>query len=212
MKGLFGKVIPAAALALIGLSAVFFGAGQAHASSYVTLMTPIGTDTLVINGVKVGTFPVYNGQAKLTFSWTRYWAPYWPSYPNPAPANHGYKVALWQNTTPLAATPTWTQLHTSHHPIDDPNPTRFTFDTFMETENLCQDCPSMVVVQPETIQRIVDAGGNTTFNYIPATASNSGVPALMKSDLFLVKGFTLWKDAKNPPCPFPPKYAFLCAF
>ena len=212
MKLNFGLIRVAAGV-LIGLITMTAVGGAALASGSVTIMTPpAGTDQLTIDGVKVGTYAVYDGQAQLTFSWTPYWPAYWPSYPNPAPANHSYKVAVWQNTTPLAAAPTWSELHTSHHWIDDPNPTRFTFDTFLDFEAMCQTCPSIIVVQAETVQRTVDANGDTQIDYVPAkSTSSAGVPPLMKSDPFLIEGYTRLQDTKTR-CPLPPKYKWLCLF
>jgi hypothetical protein len=211
MKGFSGNLFPKAAAALVIVAAALTTTSLALASTYVTLMTPPkGTEQLIIDGKVVGTFPVYNGQEKLTFSWTRYWPAYWPTFPNPKPADKGYKVSVWQNTTPLAATPTWVELHASHHRIDDANPTRFTFDTFMETENLCENCPSMIVVQAESIQNLPDENGDYHITYIPATTPNaSGVPAIMKSDLILFHGYTLWKDTK---CPLPADMKEFCVF
>lgn len=212
IKGrLFGSVRLAGG-ALAGLLIAFFTSGAAAERTDVTIMTPpAGSEELVVDGSPIGTFPVFDGQGRLTFSWPEYWAPYWPTYPNPAHTNHSYKVAIWQNTTPLASEPTWVELHASHHWIDDPNPTRFTFDTFLDIENVCQSCPSMIVVQAETIQANGEAA-DTPYSYIAATAPNSsGVPAVMKSDLFLIEGYTRLQDTKQK-CPFPPAMAWMCQF
>jgi len=214
MKGFFGKLIPVAVIAVIAVTAVLTTSSVAQASGYVTIMTPAaGSEELVIDGTSLGTFPVYNGTGQIMFSWTRYWAPYWPTYPNPQHTDKSYMVSVWQNTTPLAAEPTWVQLHPSHHWIDDPNPTRFTFDTFMEAENVCQNCPSMIVVVPETIQIVVDENGDSQITYVPVTTPNSsGVPAMMKSGLFLIKGYTRPQDNKPEPCPLPPALQKYCSF
>ena len=203
-------LIRVAAGGVIGMMMVS-GVGAALAGGSITIMTPpAGMEQLTIDGVKVGTYAVYDGTAQITFSWTPYWPAYWPDYPNPAPADKSYKVAVWQNTTPLAAAPTWSELHTSHHWIDDPNPTRFTFDTFLDFERVCQTCPSVIAVQAERIHRAAGADGSTQITYTPATSiSSDGVPALMKSEPFLIEGTTRLQDTKTK-CPLPPKYKWLC--
>ncbi len=187
------KLIPLYAAALILAAAISLGAGvgAALASGSVTIWTaPYATRHLVIDGVSIGTFPVFHETGKLTFSWTPYWPSYWPTFPNPAHTDKSYKVAVWQNTTPLAATPTWVEKHTSHHWIDDANPTRFTMDSWVESENLCADCPSIIIVQAETIVPYLDDNGTTLFQYIPVTTPNgSGVSALMKSQPILIGQF-----------------------
>ena len=192
MKGFFGKFIPLAVIAAVALTAaVVTTSSVAQASGYVTIMTPAaGSEELVIDGTRVGTFPVYNGTGQIMFSWTRYWAPYWPTYPNPQHTDKSYKVSIWQNVTPLSATPTWVELHTSHHWIDDSNPTRFTFDAFLDSEQLCQNCPSVVAVQPERILAERDANGNVTAvhcEHLPETKSGSAGASAYK-----VKGNIHW--------------------
>lgn len=211
MRGFIARPNRIAAAALIILISAVLGMGTAFAASNVTIMTPpIGTQDLTLNGTHIGTFPLYDGTARLTFSWTPYWPAFWPTYPNPQPTNHSYRVAVWQNVSPPGAAPNWVELHTSHHWIDDPNPTRFTMDTFLETENLCDICPSVIIVQAETIQPYLDPSGTTQYNYIPASVPNTyGVPALMKSDPILIQGSTRIQDTKQP-CPLPPKLQWVC--
>ena len=210
MKGFSGKLVPLAAVVLIVLAAVLFSAGPAQASAYVTLMTqPLRSEDLVVDGVKVGYYPVYDGRADLMFSWSRYWPLYWPDYPNPKPATQGYKVSVWQNTTPLAAAPAWTELHIAHHRIDDANPTRFTFGAFVETEKLCETCPSVIVVQAEAIQTNPE-GSAAPYTYVPVTVTNSsGVPAIMKSDTIVIKGYKRLNETK---CDLPDNLKWMCAF
>jgi len=210
MKGLFTKIIPCAAAALVILATTMTSAGVVMATSNVTLMTPpIDHEDLVVNGTKVGNYPVYDGRNQLMVSWIQYWPPYWPTFPNPQPTDKAYKVSIWQNVTPLESTPTWVELHVSHHLIDDANPTRFTFDAFLNTELLCQNCPSKVVVQPEVVLPQRDANGNYTYQLV-TTPNSSGVPALLSSDLILLHHDVTWWEVKPEPCTLPPSLQKFC--
>lgn len=177
-----------AAGALAGLALTVFVGGAVAAGGTVTFVTPFdGTQTLVVNGTTLGDFPYYIGISRITFSWTPYWGAYVPGPMNVASPGHAYRVAVWQNTTPLASTPTWVPIHVSDHWTDNPNPTTFTFDSFVDIENVCHDCPSMIVVQAETVQYDPGSTGDSPFVYTPVSAANSaGVPAMMKSGPFLI--------------------------
>lgn len=210
MKHISTRLIPQVAAVLIILMTTVTATGVALASSGVTLMTPpIDHEDLVVNGTEVGNFPVYDGRNQLMVSWTQYWPLYWPTYPNPQHTDKAYRVSIWQNVTPLAAVPTWVEIHISHHWIDDANPTRFTFDAFLDTEQLCQTCPSMVVIQAEQILPERDANGNYTYQLV--TMSNpSGVPAIQKSSLFLLHHDVRWPEVKPERCILPPALQKFC--
>ena len=210
MKHISAKMIPQAAAAMIILIATMTATGVALASSGVTLMTPpIDNEDLVVDGMKVGSFPVYDGRSQLMVSWTQYWPLYWPTFPNPQHTDEAYRVSIWQNVTPLVATPTWVEIHVSHHWIDDTNPTRFTFDAFLDTEGLCQTCQSMVVIQAEKILPERDANGNYTYQLVTVTNS-SGVPAIQTSGLFLLHHDVRWQEVKPERCDLPPALQKFC--
>lgn len=210
MEGLISKVIPQMIAAAIILATSMTAAGVAMATSNITLATPpIDHEDLVVNGTKVGSFPVYDGRDHLMVSWVRFWPPYWPTFPNLQHTDRAYRVSIWQNVTPLAARPAWVELHTSHHWSDDTNPTRFTFDAFLDTEQLCLSCPSMVAGQPEITLPQRDANGNFIYQLV-TTPNSSGVPALLTSDLFLLHHDVRWQEVKPEPCDLPPSLQQFC--
>lgn len=191
--------------ALAGLALAVVVSGAAASGSGVTLATPFdGTQQLVINGTTVGNYPYYMGLAPITFSWTAYWPPYVAGSPNAM--YRAYRVSVWQNTTPLASAPTWAELNISDHWIDDPNPTTFTLPAFLDVENVCHNCPSMIVVQPETFQYDPNSTSDSPFIYTPVTTANqTGVPALIKSGQFLITSNLRLRDVDEcsnlPPGP-----------
>lgn len=148
----------------------------------VTIVTPsTGNEQLTIDGKVIGTYPVYNGAADLNVTY--------PAYSFPAGAKGSYKLSIWQNTTPAAASPTWTEIHVNHHWASDPNPTTFTFGPFLASEHLCENCPSVVVVQPETVEAYEDGSGTTQYRYTPLVAAlTSGPAALTESNEVLFHG------------------------
>jgi hypothetical protein len=151
------------------------------AASGVTLLTPpYGTtdlyydangDGAVDASEYVGTFPVYDGQQLIEFSW----AP----YAFPAGANGSYRVSLWQNFG-APGQPDWHEFHVSHTWADNPAGTTFSIGPFFNQENICKDCPSMIVVVPETY--VYRAG---EFLYTPV--AGAVMASLTDSDEFLLE-------------------------
>jgi len=183
-------------LAVAVLAALFAGSALA-VGGVVILTSPIDTDfDLYIdansNGVYdasefVGTFDVYAGNGrKFLFSWD--------AYNFPAGANGAYRVALWQNTTPLAATPTWVERKVAFHLANNPNPTEFSVGAFGFGETICETCPTKVVVQAHTYTTTYDpATGKTTYNFTPvgsaAIAAALTSQGTQQSEEFLLKVF-----------------------
>ena len=171
-----------AALAGLIVAIVAAVAVTAAGAASVTIQTPpIGSQQLTIQGTVVGTFPVYNGAVDLNVTY--------PAFTFPPGAAGSYRLSIRQNTTPLAAQPTWVELHIDHHWASDPHPTSFTFGPFLMSEGLCETCPSIVVVQPETVAPYLDSTGTTQYRYTPLTAAYSLAPAaLTESDQVLFQG------------------------
>ncbi len=170
---------------LVTLTAVV--AGAALAAGGVTVLTPptgvqdiywdANQDGVHDAGEFVGTFPVYNGMAPITFSW--------PATSFPAGANGSYRVALWQNTNPLGA-PVWQEVMVSHHWASNPNGPQFTAGPFGPGQ-VCVYCPSMFVIQPETFTQALDTTtGTYEYIYTPLAALLTRPAALEQSDPFIL--------------------------
>lgn len=162
----------------IGVAAIAAGVIVAGATSMVsasqgvTITSPaIGVTDVYFdannNGVNdpaefVGTFPIYTGSG-IAF--------HWQPYTFPAGVNGSYFITLWQNTTPLAAQPTWVLRRAAHDFADNPAGTNYLMGPFFTSEHFCNYCPSMIVVELETYQNI-----NNTIVYTPLTAALDDSP------------------------------------
>jgi hypothetical protein len=112
----------------------------------------------------LGTFPIYDGNQEITFSWN--------PYPFAAGINGSYRVSLWQNTTPFGATPTWVERKVAHHWASNPNGATFTMGSFGFGEEICTTCPSLFVVQAETVRLFLDAAsGSYEYEYTPVASA-----------------------------------------
>jgi hypothetical protein len=134
-------------------------------------------------GEFVGTFPAFHGSDEMAIQWTPY------SFAEGA--NGSYRVSLWQNITPLG-TATWVERRVQHDWADNPAGTLFYFGPFFKYENICELCPSKIIVQPETYPHLDD----NSFLYTPIAAalSTRGSPhADYESDEFVLD------DIGDPP-------------
>ncbi len=156
------------AAAIVGAAA----AGVSLAAGGVTILTPpiavtevfvdVNADGIHQPSESLGVLPIYDGNQPIEFSWD--------AYPFPAGVTGSYRVALWQNTTPFGA-PTWVELRPSHHWASNPNGTRFVMGPFSRQE-ACTTCPSLFVVQPETVTQYFDAvTGTYEYAYTPIAAA-----------------------------------------
>lgn len=140
----------------------------------------------------VGKFPAYPGTG-LSF--------HWPAYNFPAGVNGSYYVTLWQNTTPLDKNPTWVMRKAGHDFADNPAGTQYLMGPFFDYENICELCPSMLVVQLEAYQHIDD-----DILYFPFSASLTagGKPSgFATSDEFVLEGVPGPEHKSAPGCSSP---------
>jgi hypothetical protein len=149
------------ALGLIAvISALAFGVALADSNSGlgVTITTPpiAGAEKVYYNPGTlpstwhfIGTYPRY-GAKYLEFTWK--------PYPFAATVHGAYRVALMQNTTPLAALPTWTPSMISDVWADNPAGPGFSMGPFLRGYGLCDACPSKIVVSAETYQAVQTPG------------------------------------------------------
>jgi hypothetical protein len=90
----------------------------------------------------LGNFPVFDGNNTIDFKWT--------PYPFAQGVNGSYRIALWQDISPLAATPTFVERKVAHHWAQNPNGTFFVMGSFGYGEEICTYCPSLIVIWAET--------------------------------------------------------------
>lgn len=191
-----------AALLLAGLAIMMVGAQAAE--TVVITTTPAKPDRPVYvetngNGVNdpdelVGTFDIFDGNLPLIFTWT--------AYPFAVGENGSYRVSIWQNTTPLAGTPTYAEYKVSHHWAENPNGEMYTMGAFGFGEALCNTCPTIVVVQAETYTLVYNEE-TQTYEYVYASVEGSrdGVPAMQTSGEFIIE---IFRPAPEPSiCPHP---------
>ncbi len=195
---------------IVGLVAIVaVGVTVAAGSQTVTIITePLKFDETIYvdlnqNGEHepeelVGVFDVYDGNAPITFTWE--------PYAFASGVNGSYRIALWQNTTPFEATPTWAEYKVSHHWADNPNGTMFTLGAFDFGEKLCTTCPTIIVVQAETYEKIFDWDTSTyVYEYTligssPYMAALTNGGATQTSDEFIIE---IFRPFKSKPCDHP---------
>jgi hypothetical protein len=152
----------------------------------------------------VGYFDVYDGMQSITFSWN--------AYSFASGVNGSYRVALWQNKTPLGA-PAWAEVASAHHWASNPNGTKFTMGPFGPGQ-LCVTCPSRFVVEPETYVQVYNSTTQTyEYVYTPISAGwSTGVASLEQSKDIIVNV----TDYSTPPAdkgedePHPPNQEPFC--
>src|SRR5262245_53849452 len=116
------KRLAIAMLAVIILaSLVMSTVGAAGGVSIST--SPLTQHKLEIEGVVVGTFPLYNGANYIHISWD--------AYPFPEGVNGSYRVSVFQDHTPLEAEPTWVEIKINHHWADNPAGTEYDLGPFV---------------------------------------------------------------------------------
>jgi hypothetical protein len=186
------------ALIVLLVGGVLVGVTLAEGENAVTIKTtPIKTDQelyidLDENGVDtpnelVGVFDVYDGNEELTF--------WWLPYAFAEGENGAYAVSLWQNTTPLEAVPTWNEIKLNYHLANDPQPTQYTFGAFGFGEDVCTNCPTMIVVRPATYVKEKDAKTGVyeyVFTLVGGAASDVAEQAdglMQTSELFTIEIF-----------------------
>ena len=151
---------------LLSLTALAVVGVTSAAGTGVTILTPpIKVEEVYIEpGGLLGTFPIYDGNQPITFTWDPY--PFAPG------VNGSYRVSLWQNTTPFGPAATWVERKVAHHWASNPNGTTFTMGAFGFGEEICTTCPSKFVVQAETYRLFLDAAtGRYEYEYTPVAAA-----------------------------------------
>jgi hypothetical protein len=144
----------------------------------------------------VGVFDVYDGNEELTF--------WWLPYAFAEGENGAYAVSLWQNTTPLEAVPAWNEIKLNYHLADDPLPTQYTFGAFGFGEDVCTNCPTMIVVRPATYVKEEDAETGVyeyTFTLVGGAASdvaNQADGLMQTSELFTIEVFRPEASCEHP--------------
>ncbi len=196
-------------LIVLAVAALAVGITAAAGSQTITIITePIKFDEMIYvdlnhNGEHeadelVGIFDVYDGNEPITFSWE--------PYAFASGVNGSYRIALWQNTTPFEATPTWAEYKVSHHWADNPDGTTFTLGAFGFGETICTTCPTMLVVQAETYEKVFDWDTSTyVYEYTliggsPYMAALNGGGATQTSGEFIIEIFR-----PEPECGHPAK-------
>jgi hypothetical protein len=210
-KSLLKRIGIISLMILAAILAAAFLVRHSLAATTVTIVTPPKETIPIIidnnhNGINeqselLGTFPVFDGNKEMVFAWT--------PFSFPANSNGSYRVSLWQNTTPFASKPTWTEIKVAHYWADDPNGPKFTLGSFGFGETVCTVCPTMFVAIPETYTTTYDpATFTTTFTYTTLSPLVAGVlPAnAQTSPLFFIEivreqcGATLGLTACNNYC------------
>jgi hypothetical protein len=172
------RIIAIAALVLV-LSGVAISA--VGAAGGVTIETsPMTQALLKVDDIEVGLFPLYDGAKYIHVSWS--------PYAFPAGVNGAYRISLFQDHNPLGD-PDWVEISIRHHHADNPAGTEYDFGPFTEADHLCDWCPSVVVVQPETFV-LNDEGGASPYQYtlLNVNYSTSAVANLEQSDEILISG------------------------
>lgn len=179
-----------AAVSLLIVLATVIAASAASAAGTVTIVTPpahvspiyVERDNVAGSSPSelLGTFPVYDGNKEITFSWT--------PFTFAAGTNGAYRVSLWQNTTPFAAVPTWTQIKVAHHWASNPNGESFTMGSFGFGETVCTTCPTMFTAEPETyVQVYNEAKKSYEYQYtlVGATAAAQQANRITSAPFFI---------------------------
>ncbi len=194
-------------LIVLAVAALAVGITAAAGSQTITIITePIKFDEMLYvdlnhNGEHeadelVGIFDVYDGNEPITFSWE--------PYAFASGVNGSYRIALWQNTTPFEATPTWAEYKVSHHWADNPDGTTFTMGAFGFGETICTTCPTMIVVQAETYEKVFDWNTSTyVYEYTliggsPYMAALNGGGATQTSGEFIIEIFRPEPECGHP--------------
>jgi len=153
----------------------------------------------------VGTFPAYPGSG-MTFRW----AP----YDFPAGVNGAYFVSLWQNTTPLdKQNPTWVLRKAAHDFADNPAGTDYLMGPFFDYENICEYCPSIILVQLEGFEYAHDdvLYFPLVANLVTEAPQGSKPEGYATSDEFVLEGIP-GKEHKpgGPACKSPKQSKYCC--
>lgn len=154
------------------------GCGTAGGVSIWT--SPETQALLVIDDVEVGLFPLYDGAKYIHVSWE--------PYAFPAGVNGSYHISVFQNYNPLGE-PDWVEIKVNHHHADNPAGTEYDLGPFVPSDNLCEWCPSLIVVQPEVFV-YDDQGGSSPYQYtlLNASYSTDALAALEQSEEILISG------------------------
>lgn len=105
----------------------------------------------------IGFFDVHDGNEVITISWDAY--PF-------GEANGSYRIALRQYQPPDFIT--FKDLKPSHHWASGEDTEHFTMGSFGFGEDICQNCPTEVVIEPETYQEVINADtGVGEYQYTP---------------------------------------------
>ncbi len=201
------KRVGVVTLIVLAVAALAVGITAAAGSQTITIITePIKFDEMIYvdlnhNGEHeadelVGIFDVYDGNEPITFSWE--------PYAFASGVNGSYRIALWQNTTPFEATPTWAEYKVSHHWADNPNGTIFTLGSFGFDEVICTTCPTMLVVQAEIYEKVFDWDTSTyVYEYTliggsPYMAALNSGGATQTSEEFIIEIFRPEPECGHP--------------
>lgn len=195
------------ALIVLLVGGALVGVTLAEGANTVTIKTePIKADQelyidLNEDGINtadelVGVFDVYDGNEELTF--------WWLPYAFAEGENGAYAVSLWQNTTPLEAVPTWTEIKLNYHLAEDPLPTQYTFGAFGFGEEVCTNCPTMIVVRPATYVKEKDAAtGVYEYTFTLVSGGSSDVAEQADGLMQISEEFTIEIFRPSTGCPHP---------
>jgi hypothetical protein len=123
----------------------------------------------------IGFFDVHDGNEIIEVVWN--------AYPFEAGTNGSYKVFLRQYQPPNFVE--FTDIKGSHHWASGQDFEEFTFGSFGFGEDVCQNCPTAVMVEPETYELVIDTNtGGGEYIYTPVV----GAPAY-ESRQFVIEIF-----------------------
>jgi hypothetical protein len=175
---------------VIAAGALLVSTALAAANTTVTIVTvprTVAEDVYIDrngDGIRqsnefMGTFPVFDGNEEMVFSWK--------PYAFATGTSGAYRVSLWQNTTPFAAQPTWQQLKVAHYWTSNSTSEVFTVGSFGFGETVCTTCPTMFVAQPEIVEKYYDPMTNIyEYKYTLISGAGTASQPWAVSPLFLI--------------------------
>lgn len=133
----------------------------------------------------VGVYNVYDWNRDITFTWD-------PDDNEAADAAHtAYRVSLIQviydDLEELIElgdfTLNWREIKVAHHFATNPNGRQFTYGAFGFGEDVCFNCPTIIVVLPETYTSTLNPATGTyeyTYTLIPGGNTQSSIPFIFE--------------------------------